>query len=961
MVQMLSLLVLFVAAAGAETRLPGLPLSFDETNERAWVLAADQPPELLAAGAEPGWRLVAIDGVPFSSGEEARRAVARGGAREIRLTFLIPPEEPPPPSPEEAAEAPPAEGEASEAPPAEGEASEAPPAEGEAAEAPPAEGEVAEAPPEPPPPPEPEEVILVLQRAALVRVDEIGVLPWPEGFTPGTEPWRETRKGAPVLAHEDGSAWSLDVSTGALEPAELDARWERGLPEVFWARSFAGWALDRSTGLLDGDTAWARDTLGAAARASSFQGEAGEHLFLPTPEGLVVFGVEWPRGTPDLPMCRSSMPETCLASGKQILEQLGGRKGARQEATRQLTMACAEGIHRACTEALALQDERLAPRLVRCVEGDIAACNEVARERLGDDRQSADQLTTGLLEHTCDMESAGSLGERLRRLDQTGEGCVLLSKVYDARHMPDMALLNLDQACMLGRADACEEAESRRHKAFAIRIVRECQDETMPVASSCVELGRLLLEEEVPTSSLDAFDAFSRGCSLGAVEACILLGDFVDRWGIDDPRVVVAGESLKQACDAGEQRSCLGAAHLLVRHEPRTAPYGQALVLFDQACQEGLSEACVGGAEQRRIGRARRVDAPSPVEMWERACEQHNASGCDGLGERCARSRGTRLEAFDAWNKACSLGEPSACTSMGLLVGAHQRLSWPEPEPASTYLSQGCDNGDPAGCYWLAEANLPRRGEPTEPDYLLLERSCEGEFGEGCATLAQVHLDRKTSFDTEIAARHLDTACNRGHYQSCKDLGIMYRQGKGVERDRQRAKELLEKFRFNMPRKYLRVGAHFGLPTLVGAEGELVIPIPVGPAFTIGGTYSTIPRGGAVMMLLKGMDNPDVAPDLTSISLSGRVYPNSQARGLFLAVGAHQLEARGGDMQESSLRRQGLSVRVGNHSDTGFGYSKLEIGLFQLGVININDFDEDESGLIPLVNTAFSISAGLAI
>ncbi len=56
-----------------------------------------------------------------------------------------------------------------------------------------------------------------------------------------------------------------------------------------------------------------------------------------------------------------------------------------------------------------------------------------------------------------------------------------------------------------------------------------------------------------------------------------------------------------------------------------------------------------------------------------------------------------------------------------------------------------------------------------------------------------------------------------------------------------------------------------------------------------------------------------------------------------------------------------MSFRVGIRNDVRFGYTGLDIGLFQLGVIDINDFDNAEHGLIPLVNTAFSFSAGLAL
>jgi hypothetical protein len=114
------------------------------------------------------------------------------------------------------------------------------------------------------------------------------------------------------------------------------------------------------------------------------------------------------------------------------------------------------------------------------------------------------------------------------------------------------------------------------------------------------------------------------------------------------------------------------------------------------------------------------------------------------------------------------------------------------------------------------------------------------------------------------------------------------------------------------------------------------------------------------MMLIKGMDYPDTPPDLRSVTVSARLYPNTQARGLFVAVGAQQLDAWGNDL-DTPLQRQGFSARVGLRNDVRFGYTGLEIGLFNLGVIDINDFDEDEHGQFPFMNTAVAFTAGLAI
>ncbi|MCB9777471.1 MAG: sel1 repeat family protein [Alphaproteobacteria bacterium] len=899
-----------LAAPAVAEELPGLPLSFDVGADGGWRLGADLPPAFVAAGAQPGWILTAVDGVGFSDPKAAQRRVASGPAREVQLRFRLPPPPDQPPA------------------------------------APDAEPTVPD-------------TILVVERAPLVHVEQLGVLPWPDGFVvPDAAAWQETLTAAPALVDGEGRTWVFDSVTGALQPREGAELSRRKVPDVFWHLADAEWVVDRSSGIEGGDREWAQQGLAAATRLDRFQAEAGDHLVQPRSDGLEVLRVEFPRGTPLLPTCNPVVPETCLAGGTRILDELMPRPGARDEAWRQLGLACAGGVHRACYEAVALEDERLAPQADQCVDGDVGACNAVAERRLKRAKDKPDDLVIGLLEYACELEGSGSLGERLRRIEDVGAGCMMLADAYDTLEMPDQALLNIDRACVVGRADACEEAADRRHQAFAARTVRECEDTEHPVAASCVELGRLLSVEEVAAASLDDFGSFLRACELGANDGCIELGDFVDRWGIENQRVIDAEKQLRSACLDGEQRACLGAAHLLVRHEPRTEAYREALVLFTEACEAGLSDACVAGAEQRRIGYAKKTEAPPQDDMWAMACDLHSADGCAGLGDRLSRSKQTWPGAFDAWTRSCDLGQAPSCTDLGLLV-ERKHDPWTGEQPRDSYLTTACDNGDAEGCYWLAEDDLPRRGEPSEDAYLLLDRSCEGEYGPGCAELADVHLDRKTSFDDEIAARHLDTACSNSHFDSCRTLGVMFMRGKGVERDRQRANELLEKFRLNAPRKHVRLGLHAGLPTGAGGELELVLPIPVGPAISVGGTYSYMPWSGSVMALLVGQDSPSTPPDLQSISLIARLYPNTQARGLYGAVAVHQIDALGGSLTED-LQRQGLSGRVGYRTDRKSIYTSLEIGFGQYGFVDLNDFDEDEEGLIPLVMPALAFSVGVA-
>jgi TPR repeat protein len=766
--------------------------------------------------------------------------------------------------------------------------------------------------------------------------------------------------GLPALPDRSNRPWLLDTETGAQEPGDFDLIGARPVPEVWWNLTDGQWVLDTGDDIIAADANYVRTRLGNATRVRRFQDQIRDHLVVPVGGGLQVWSVEWPRWTPSLPACIPQIPETCLSSGRQIIEELSDRIGGIAEAQRHLGIACDEGVFRACYESLSITSPEKSERIDACLMGDLNACQDLSRERYKIEGSEPSPVMMGMLEFTCQMDASGSLGERLRRLEDVGEGCMMLSGAFDALSRPARALLSLDQACVLGRADACEESAKRRNQAFALRTATECEDEAVPVASACVELGQLLQQGPVEATTLDAFDAFLRGCSLGEESGCQFLGDYVDRWGIDNERVIAAEQDLLASCEEGEQRACLGRAYLLVRHEPRSTAYAQSLEIFVSSCEDEESEACVAGARQRRIGLARRVDAPTQVEMWSSACGFFSPEGCAGYGEILASNKRTYLDAFTAWTQACNIGDAHSCTELGRLVLEGHKEPWPGEQPSDDYLSRGCENGDAEGCYWLAADDLPKRGEPPEAAYIMLERSCEGGFGDGCAELASVHLERRTSFDDEIAAGHLDSACESGHYDSCRVLGQMYLRGKGVDRDRDLSREYTERFRVNASRRHLRIGPSIGFPYVAGGAAEVVLPVPVGPAVSFGGTYAYLPVLGTALMFLEGESNPDRAPGYTYWDAVARLYPNNKARGIYGGAGYHVLTAAGGDLT-TPLTRSGLSFRIGISNDQKWGFSRVELGLAQYGIIEMKDFDDNETGVFPLIQPVLGVSFGLAL
>jgi hypothetical protein len=90
-----------------------------------------------------------------------------------------------------------------------------------------------------------------------------------------------------------------------------------------------------------------------------------------------------------------------------------------------------------------------------------------------------------------------------------------------------------------------------------------------------------------------------------------------------------------------------------------------------------------------------------------------------------------------------------------------------------------------------------------------------------------------------------------------------------------------------------------------------------------------------------------------------RLYPNNKARGLYGMAGVHQLQASGGQLS-SPLTRTGLSARLGMYSESKFFYTRVEMGMGQYGIIDLHDFDEDETSTFPLLQATLAFSCGFA-
>lgn len=747
-------------------------------------------------------------------------------------------------------------------------------------------------------------------------------LPWPAGFDGERPHWQTNRYGQVLLVDRKEATWAVDQAGRAVRPlASGDTSTAYRFPLKYLERWSKDWVVVR-----DGSTrplAQGPDFTGAALLTRWGDDERDALLRLER-SGIEVWTVSPPAGVRDFPSCYASVPESCLATGVTLLKEYAGDADAAKIARAQIARACSDGVVRACFMGEALDDGRNAPAARSCLDGDAEACATVGGAVYAESKMKGESSVAGerMLEHACNEGVAAACSEA--------------AQMFDERDLPHNALLMLDRACVSGDRAACDEVEERRDKAFALGIAKAClKDEPDPIG--CITLAQFLEEKPVDGVGIDAFGAWSRACSGGEDPACRAMAPYVDRWGMDDTRVKSATDDLLGACESGRGQACVGAAHLLVRLDTRDPGYAKARELYVRSCEAGEIQGCLSGAAQSWTGTAKRLELPGSEDLYRKACDADSPSGCAGLGRELAADKGRTAEAVQVLDKGCELGSASACTQLGRLAQQGRHKSDLDPQ---AIFQKGCDEGEPEACYRLGAALT--KGEIAQketPALAAYETACEGGYTAACEEVGRSHLARGTHYEAGIAAGYFDTACDAGRTDACSELGHLYKAGKGVERDRKLGRELLVKAGELQPVKHVRLGGRIGFLNILGVDTEVVLPIPVGPAISVGGDFSYLPGTDQLSMTYVG---PTV-----------RVYPSHAARGLYGAAGWHQfrINAKG-----ETTTNAGFNGRVGVRVQQGTTFGGVEIGLASVDAPRVQEIIRP----IPLVVPVFGVSGGVA-
>jgi TPR repeat protein len=201
------------------------------------------------------------------------------------------------------------------------------------------------------------------------------------------------------------------------------------------------------------------------------------------------------------------------------------------------------------------------------------------------------------------------------------------------------------------------------------------------------------------------------------------------------------------------------------------------------------------GAEARAQDEPPQPDGDSPDESSPYQCKKDDRADCK---RRCAEHRA------------------SACSYLGVLLAHDHDLAG-----ALAYYRQGCEGGNPYGCYPLGRLYELGKGVATDKSKaaLYFQTACDAHNAEACSELGMLyHEGEGVARDLSEAARFFDLACMRGDAMGCGNIGSAYLAGEGVPRDCVRARSM-----------YLRACV-FGLDDACAIlEGRDVAPRVTGP------------------------------------------------------------------------------------------------------------------------------------
>ena len=376
---------------------------------------------------------------------------------------------------------------------------------------------------------------------------------------------------------------------------------------------------------------------------------------------------------------------------KQVYRQA---KQLEEQARRHWQVACKWRNAAACANLEAnkgFQSPPAGPLAIRtyetlCAAQELDMCRRLATELLASKRAADKERARALLDNQCYRDA---------------EACWMLGRRLSVRH--GVALFH--RGCALGDERSCDAEIDALS-----RIPERAADGRRARSAACAR-GRgphcLAAARSLPTGDRRHLGFLERGCQVGSVGACDLLGDYFAQGRVvprDDRRSVdlyrQSAAHLMTRCRRDHLQSCneLAQRHEHGRKSPRNARAAAEVLAYVCQQQTGLGneQSVASCREYRRLSRLARIRRTSAEE---KVFLRLMCAGAKLVGSCLRAARQDPGEAAYYHRVACDLGTGTSCYTAGqLLVG--NRPFDPSARSGEGYrlFRQGCERGDHLSC-----------------------------------------------------------------------------------------------------------------------------------------------------------------------------------------------------------------------------------------------------------------------
>jgi TPR repeat protein len=219
---------------------------------------------------------------------------------------------------------------------------------------------------------------------------------------------------------------------------------------------------------------------------------------------------------------------------------------------------------------------------------------------------------------------------------------------------------------------------------------------------------------------------------------------------------------------------------------------------FDRQCAGGDLEACRNLGVMYAEGTGVSPDPRRAFVLFGQACNGGNLPACNHLALAYAEGMGTDRQAgkaLEVYQKACDGGYKLACRNLGLMLRDGRGVPV-DLVRADALLDKACKSGVPLACTYAGDLDAARavKGGPARYKEMLAhyKQGCDAGDPTACRQIGVVYLEGKgLARSTAAAALWLERACMPDDPVACRLLGLMKLHGTGVPRDIERAKQLL--------------------------------------------------------------------------------------------------------------------------------------------------------------------------